>query len=251
MPSFFEMREAMATGLPLHSDIEALVWAGSSADVARADEWSDLDFFVVTREGAQEQLRRDLSWLPFSAGIALAARETAHGLKVLFDDGLVLEFAVFDRHELSQSVINHHAVAFGDVHEAVQRIHRSAPAPSISSPHEHLALAYTLLVIAVGRARRGEHLVAGLGVRSYAVSHLLQAAHGLLPNEQPEARDGLDVWRRAELQFPELAAAVREAAAKDVEPAAWALCDLMERHFAAVSDVPAQGAAVFRRIFGA
>lgn len=250
MPTFHEMREAMLRDLPSHPDIEGLVWAGSSAEVQRADEWSDLDFFVMTRSGAQETMRRDLAWLPYSAEISVAARETTHGLKVLFADGLVLEFAVFDRNELRQAVVNHHELAFGDFAHDIAAIHRPEPAPSVSGLEDHLGLAMSLLVIGVGRARRGERLVAGLGVRTYAVSHLLHAAQLALPNLRPAARDGLDVWRRVEQQFPEFAADLRAAVARDTEEAAWELCEVAERWFSEYSDVPSRAAAVFRKKFG-
>ena len=250
MPTFHEMREAMLRELPGHPDIEGLVWAGSSAELQRADAWSDLDFFVMTRSGVQESMRQDLGWLPYSDEITVAARETAHGLKVLFADGLVLEFAIFDRDELRQAVVNHHELAFGDFANDVAAIHRPEPAPSVSGLEDHLGLAMSLLVIGAGRARRGEQLVAGLGIRTYAVSHLLHAAQLALPNVQPAARDGLDVWRRAEQQFPDFAAELRAAVARDPEAAAWELCEVAERWFSEYSDVPRRAAAVFRQKFG-
>ena len=42
-----------------------LVVLGSTAGVGRRpDEWSDHDFFVVSRDGAADELRADRSWLP-------------------------------------------------------------------------------------------------------------------------------------------------------------------------------------------
>src|SRR4051794_18532702 len=65
------------------------------------DEWSDHDFFVVARPDAAEAMRTDLTWLPDFGDVVLAARETAHGLKVIFRSGHLAELAVFTPEELS------------------------------------------------------------------------------------------------------------------------------------------------------
>jgi hypothetical protein len=61
-----------------------LVAVGSMADRDYPpDEWSDHDFFVITPLGGQEELRNDLSWLPYADRVALSFRETEHGLNVI------------------------------------------------------------------------------------------------------------------------------------------------------------------------
>ena len=90
-----------------------LVLVGSVADTERVDEWSDHDFFLITERGAQERLRLDLSWLPSSEKIAFSFRETEHGLKVVYNSGAVLEFAIFDVEELRSCAVNHNKLAFG------------------------------------------------------------------------------------------------------------------------------------------
>ena len=51
----------------------------------------------VTQDGTPERYRTDLQWLPDADTIGWWFRETAHGLKVLYRGGLLLEFAVFDQ----------------------------------------------------------------------------------------------------------------------------------------------------------
>ena len=81
--------------------ILGLVALGSMAEQGTApDVWSDHDFFLVVEDGSQEHFRSKLEWLPHHDRIAHWFRETEHGLKVLFDDGHLVEFAVFARPEL-------------------------------------------------------------------------------------------------------------------------------------------------------
>src|SRR5207253_10826009 len=83
-----------------------LVALGSMSGEPPPDQWSDHDFFVISRPGEQERMRTELSWLPDGEEIVLAYRETAHGVKVLYRDAHLLEFAVFDPEEMSVARIN-------------------------------------------------------------------------------------------------------------------------------------------------
>ena len=95
----------LSEGLQVDNRVIGLVMLGSSADVGRVpDQWSDHDFFVITHPGAQEAMRQDLDWLPDPDQIVLNVRETAHGLKVLYADGHLIEFAIFDMEHTGWSV---------------------------------------------------------------------------------------------------------------------------------------------------
>ena len=54
----------------------------------------------MTEDAEAEPMRTTLDWLPDHPRIAICVRETAHGLKVVYDSAHVLEFAVFTRLEL-------------------------------------------------------------------------------------------------------------------------------------------------------
>ena len=73
--------DSLTESLGGRPEVLGLVALGSMAlrDYA-PDRHSDHDFFVVTRLGAAEALRSDLSWLPDNDRISFSFRETAHGL---------------------------------------------------------------------------------------------------------------------------------------------------------------------------
>lgn len=250
MPTFASFREELPARVAVLIDVTGLVWAGASAEPQRADEWSDHDFFLVVRSGTQERFRRNLDWLP--EGIAFSSRETEHGLKAVYEDGFVLEFAVFDESEMAHAVLNHHAIALGD--EQLAAVLRKVVCdPDPQDPlgvDDHLGLFYALLLIGTGRYRRGERLVGGQFVRSHAVGHLLQAARLVLPSERREARDVLDPWRRVESEFPEFAADIDLAVTGRVPEVAERLSALGVRWFGGVSTVPAVAADVLARRLG-
>lgn len=183
--------------------ILGLIWAGSAAETERFDEYSDFDFFLITEDSEAEPMRQNLEWLPRFEEIAYWARETAHGLKVVYKDGTILEYAVFNLDQLSNSVVNHFAVDIdkADVESRTKAIQAKTEPKSHESVEDHLAIIYTLLMIAIGRARRGEKLIAGQFVRSYAALHLIRAVKKTFESADISKRDVLDPWRRFELEI--------------------------------------------------
>src|SRR5262249_12799853 len=111
--AFDEFTQALRRRLESDPRVLGLVALGSmSGELPEPDEWSDHDFFVVTRQGEQERMRNELSWLPRAQEIVLAFRETAHGVKALYRDAHLLEFAVFDPDELGLARVNRYRVLF-------------------------------------------------------------------------------------------------------------------------------------------
>ena len=205
-----------------------LIFLGSAAEHSRIDQWSDHDFFVVTLEGNAEQLRQDLSWLPNSENIVLSPRETAHGLKVLYSDGHVLEFAVFNDSELEIASANDFLVTVdkpGTIKERMVLIkERSATKAKESKfdPESTFEILLVQLLLGVGRARRGESLIAGEHIRSWAVSSLVQLFRFWSEPLQGTSQltDNLNSLRRFEKQYPELGKALEKAQASSTEECA-------------------------------
>ena len=82
--------DAIGQSLARRGDALALLGLGSvGTELDRIDAYSDLDFFVIVQEGAQDAYRADLGWLQAVAPIAYAFPNSAHGSKVLFADGIM------------------------------------------------------------------------------------------------------------------------------------------------------------------
>ena len=230
-------------------DVLGLVLMGSTAARHRADEWSDHDFAVVTVDGGAEGIRSDLGWLPDVGEVALAVREDHDGHKVVHDDGHVLEFGVTTIDGLRHWQTNAYEVTLdrGGVADAFRWVAaRDKPGASTTARRE-LALFVTLLLIGTGRCRRGDVLVAGQLIRTYALAHLIAAWRLLRPVDGADRRDELDPFRRFEQVYPEAGAAIADALERDVETAARRLLDLAETEFGAEPDFPVRGVAAIRR----
>jgi len=229
-----------------------LAGMGSTAEQSRADEWSDHDFALVTIAGHEDDFRHDLSWLPAASSIALSVVEHHGGVKVIYDDGHVLEFGIASPDSLA--TWNGNAVRIfydaGGVSDAVARM-IALPLPG-GEPHDltEVGLICTQLLIGVGRARRGEVLSAGQSVRFEAVTHLLTALALRVPSDL-SLQDSLDPRRRFELLHPELARRIGLALERDVESAARELLAITEDVLSAGwHDFPHRGVAAVRRRLG-
>ena len=220
---FLEYSDTLALSAIDNAEVLGLVLVGSAADTARVDEWSDHDFFLVVKVGQGERFRQDLSWLPDYRSISIAARETAHGLKVVYENGHVLEFAVFEDPELELASVNYWAVPVdkSNITDRVRALEAKTVGPAFEDDKEW-GLFLALILIAVGRARRGEVLIAGQAIRSYYLKHVLGFVRD---RKRPVAgteglEDNLDRFRRFEKQYPTEAARIESILQLPVEDSA-------------------------------
>jgi len=208
-------------------DVLGLVLVGSTAAAGHEpDAWSDHDFFVIAEPSAVERLRGTAAWLPSRRSpIALHERDTEHGAWVVYDDGHLLEYAVFTPAELAASRSGAHRVVVDRVGYLPARI-RPTLEPARRDPATLATALHRALLVGGGRAARGERLAAR--------RHLVDAAGSLLALaqllEQPRGpADPHDPWRRVELTHPELAAALDAPLARGDATAALELAALAER----------------------
>ena len=239
-------------------EVLGLVALGSmSGQGVPPDEWSDHDFFVLVPQGHQERFRARLDWLPEPGEVVLAFRETAHGLKVVLRSGHLLEFAVFSPEELRLARVNRYRVLLDRERIGERMVEVRAEterwARAEAERHDHgetpgddwLAGQFlTELLVAAGRARRGERL-AGRQRLAAAGLHLMRLAAYHLHPLDPAALDDLDPSRRFERAFPALAAEIEAELRREVPEAARALLQVASRALGA--RLPAEGAAAVAR----
>jgi hypothetical protein len=193
------------------------------------DRWSDHDFFVVVAPGAQESFRSNLDWLPRHEEIALSFRETAHGVKVLFRDGHLAEFAVFGPEELAVARVNRYRVLFDRerIEARLARVAETTVAQTSPSSDDWLVGQFlTTLFVGAGRHHRGERLAGRHLVATSALSHLVVLLTKHAESPRRAELDSLDPMRRFETVFPSLGRRLDEAIGLPTPRAARALLDI-------------------------
>lgn len=227
----------------------ALIGLGSvGAEIDRLDEYSDLDFFVVAAPGYKQFYLSDLAWLGSIRPIAYHFFNTPDGCKLLFDDGIFCEFAVFEPRELSQAAFAKARVIWktAEFDEAWAVPSRPIGPAAPPSTDWLIGEALTNLYVGLGRYRRGEKLSAQRFIQHYAVDRVIELAASI-EEEQAGGRDPFAGERRFEQRFP---ATARELATfvpgydRSVEAAA-AILTYLETHFAVN---PAMAQAIRRLI---
>jgi lincosamide nucleotidyltransferase len=212
----------------------ALLGLGSvGLQTARLDEFSDLDFFVVARDGAKASFLESLEWLAAAAPIAYAYRNTADGHKVLFADAVFCEFAVFEARELSGIPFAQGRLVWREEgFDETVCVPRRAAAGTPSSTEWLLGEALSSLYVGLCRLGRGEKLAAMRAIQVGAMSHTLELA---VTMEQPAPipPDPFAMERRFEQRFPRLAAELSSfmQGYEGSRASALAILAFLERHF--------------------
>jgi hypothetical protein len=189
----------------------ALMGLGSAGqEFERMDEFSDLDFFVIVETGYKDHFLSDLSWLTRTAPVAFYFFNTVDGCKLLFEDGIFCEFAVFEPEQLSR-------IPF----QGGRIIWKAARVPeNISQPPAAvgggtktkewlLGEALTNLYVGLGRELRGEKLSATRFIQGYAVDRITELS-AYIESSSPVDEDPFDPVRRYEFRYPSLASYLPE-----------------------------------------
>ncbi len=230
-----ERLAGLARELARRDDALALLALGSTGrDTDRLDAWSDLDFFVLVRDGAKRGYIDRLDWLAATHPLAWHFQNTADGHKVLMADGVFCEFAVFEMHELSRIPYAPGRFVWrrDEVDEAL-----ACPTQPLPSPHGAPWLvgeALSNLIVGLQRHARGEKLAAMRMVQVQALDRVLEFLETLQPaaHEAHARRDPFNVDRRIEARNPQAAAALPTWAGgyTGTVPAALALLACLEAH---------------------
>jgi lincosamide nucleotidyltransferase B/F len=227
-----------------------LVALGSMAQQSRLpDAWSDHDFFVITQAGAQEWFRQNLSWLPDAAHIVINVRETAHGLRVVYQSGHLIEFAIFDEQELHLAKVNDYRVLFNRANIAAQMVQIVAESSqSKFDAARSMSMFLGQLIVGAGRAARGEVLSAHQIIKQFALVDLLALLGAYLPALDKAPLDNFNPTRRFEQVYPALGAQINAMLLQAPIAAAQSLLDLADQQLRDVlPNYPAQAVEVTRR----
>lgn len=188
----------------------ALIGLGSvGAEVDRLDEYSDLDFFVVVQVGHKQLFIHNLDWLSSICPIVYSFQNTVDGHKLLFEDGIFCEFAVFEPDELRRMPFAPGRIIWRD---PVFDERLAVPPPRTLRRHPvewQVGEALTNVYIGLCRYHRGEKLSAARFIQGHAVDRIIELS-SMIEAEHPADRDVFVPDRRYEQRFPGISARLSE-----------------------------------------
>ncbi|MGL4233659.1 MAG: hypothetical protein ACRCWJ_19995, partial [Casimicrobium sp.] len=214
-PKLSERLNALIRSLESRPDALGLLALGSiGQETERADQWSDLDFFVIVQPGAKKRYLESLDWLAAARPLAWAFANTVDGYKALMDDGLLCEFAVFEPQEMESIPYAPGRWAWRRSNELPDAWQRSTKAlPATQSVEWLVGEALSNLLVGLQRFRRGERIAAMRMVQVYALDRLLEIIDLIEAPAASVPRDPFNVDRRFEFRHPHRASLVAECAA--------------------------------------
>ena len=183
--NYHELTDELVRTLTADPRVLGIVALGSMAARGRQpDRYSDHDFFVITE--AAEELRASTEWLPRREQLALWFRETPHGCKGVYDDGHLVEYAVFTPDEVSIARANDYRVLL-DRERIEERMAAIVVPAETHDPAWLHGMFLSNLLVASQRAQRGE-LASARWMLAHAMRHLVTLLGG--------GNDSLDPLRR-------------------------------------------------------
>jgi hypothetical protein len=205
LPARLDQRlKALADSLAARHDALGLLALGSiGRETGRADDFSDLDFFVIVRAGCKPAWLANLDWLAAAHPLAWAFRNTADGYKAVMDDGLLCEFAVFEPHELPGIPYSPGRWAWRRNHSLPDLLQSAErPLPETRPDDWLIGEALSNLLVGLLRHRRGERLAAMRMVQVCALDRVLEWVDRHEPSAPAVSRDPFGADRRFEARHP-------------------------------------------------
>jgi lincosamide nucleotidyltransferase B/F len=230
-----ERLASLARELSTHADALALLALGSvGRETERMDVWSDLDFFVLVRDGTKRVFVENIAWLAAAHPLAWHFQNTVDGHKALMTDGVFCEFAIFEIHELASIPYSPGRFVWrrSEVDESLASPKLALPARR--DPAWLVGEALSNLIVGLQRHARGERLAAMRMVQVYALDRVLEfLERQQSTSEEPlAARDVFNVDRRVELRIPQATRALPRWAGgyEETVSAALALLAALDAH---------------------
>lgn len=228
-----EFIEILQHSLEDDDRVLGLITLGSTASLKRKpDQWSDHDFFVIVKDNFEEYFRCMLDWLPYSENIIFHFRETEHGIKAIYQDGHLIEFAVFKAEELQCAKVNAFSILV-DKSNLKQQVKQISVITNINMNLDNdylLGQFITNILLGIGRYKRGEQLSAHKSIKISALHHLIQfLSNSIQPVEQANI-DNFDCFRRFEHNFPALGQELNHILLMDILSSAENMILLMKRY---------------------
>lgn len=198
----YETLERLGKRVAAFPEVLCLLGLGSMAEVNRMDEYSDIDFFLIVETGWKKRFFESLDWLEVEK-IVYSFANTPDGYKILFDNGVYAEFAIFEPAELEQAGFSQGRIVYRrSDFEAKLVTPKRPPAPWKPALNHVVNEALTNLFVGLQREKRGEHVSAFRFIQVYAATSILHTFPALFP-EQPVDVDPYGIDRRIEFRFPQ------------------------------------------------
>jgi len=197
----------IASALADTGSARALLAFGSAGyDLSRLDDYSDLDFLVIAKDGEKQTLLEDLSWLERSSPLSFTYRHTPDGIKALSEDGILYDLGILETGELNSFPHEKGRIIWRedsfDPSLAGETLSRFPETASDRSFEWLLGEIITALYTGLCRYGRGEKMSAFKLIQVTALERYLELISRLESGGSVYSADPFDSARRVEFRNP-------------------------------------------------
>jgi hypothetical protein len=197
----------IASALAESGSARALLAFGSAGyDLSRLDDYSDLDFLVIAKDGKKQTLLEDLSWLERSSPLVFFYRHTPDGIKALTADGILYDLGIIETGELTRFPHEKGRVVWSEdsfepslAGETLSRFPETASERSLEWIQGEIIGA---LFTGLCRHGRGEKMSAFKLIQGTALERYLELISRLESGDSVCQADPFDPARRVEVRYP-------------------------------------------------
>jgi lincosamide nucleotidyltransferase B/F len=169
-----------------HDALAFLALGSVGKENERMDEFSDLDFFVIAKDDKKQRFIQNLDWLKAQGKVSFVFQNTVDGCKLIYEDGIMCEFAVFTSAEFTSAAYSEGLFLWkDDAFVSVNPKPRRFPKYLEESEDYMLGEALTNLYVGLGRFLRGEKLSAFYFIQDYAVHRVMTLIAKKFPSKEP------------------------------------------------------------------
>jgi hypothetical protein len=202
MSKAFEFLLQLGQSLSKDPNVSCLLGLGSMFEISRMDDYSDMDFFLIVEKGCKQSYINHLSWLAIKP-IVFQFKNTKDGHKVLFENDVFAEFAVFEKEELPEIAFTEGKIIYAKPgFDLSWVVPKKVPTIKRRSVDFLVNEALTNLYIGLKRDHRGETASAFSFIQVYAASLIVELFQEIYPSK-PALIDPFVFERRIENRFTE------------------------------------------------
>jgi hypothetical protein len=205
---------------------------GSLANQSRLDDYSDLDFFLIVEKGYKPSYLESISWLDVKP-IAYQFKNTRDGYKVLYEDGVFLEFAVFEESELKAADYSPGKILYMKEGFNVSLVEKPLKEKNLTPSDFRVNEILTNLYIGLLRHHRGEVASAHAFIQVYAMHHIYHLLPTIYKENIEIEKDQYVAERRIEFRVKDknhLLSTMMQGYAHN-QASAKAILDFISKHF--------------------
>lgn len=198
----------LAKRLETYDDCLCLLGLGSMSETFRVDAYSDMDFFLIVKNGTKSLYMNNLEWLAFDT-IVFSFKNSNDGYKVLFKDGNFAEFAIFTEDEIVDATFTKGKIYYTKPNFDIDIVRPRKIRDKKLNIEYNVCEALSNIYIGLNRLKRGELSSATTFIQSYAFNLIIELFSVVFTPIHPNT-DYFVAERRIEERYPQCKAIIKD-----------------------------------------